>query len=454
MKHRHLSMPSKARRGAILAQVAIALVVLLGVAAITVDGGLLLTERRHCQATADAAALAAADELYKNFRTGGGAEASNSGPAHLAALAVANGNGFTNDGSVSMVTVKVSPETPMVVSPTIVDSSGRLLPGYVEVIVQYNQPRGFSRLFGGSNVSIRGRAVARGLWVTSPTTPGGQSRIPTIWVGNPTGPGALSTQGNGAGTVTEGAVYVNSNNANAASFSGNNATFTAPEFNIVGGTNRPGSLIGQVNFGTEPIPNPLAYLPTPSPSSLPVQSSSRLSITNTRTLQPGVYTGGISLSGKANVTMAPGIYYMNGGGFSMSGQSTLNAQGVMIYNGGSNPGSVSLSGQGNITISPPTSGTYQGISIFQDPIATNSISLSGNGVMNITGAIYAANATLNVTGNGTGNTNFLGSQYIVKDLNLSGNGNITVGWPSGTGNGGGTNGDAPVGHQRIVQLVE
>ena len=46
------------RRGAIAAQAAICLGVLLGISAVTIDGGLMQAERRRAQATADAAALA------------------------------------------------------------------------------------------------------------------------------------------------------------------------------------------------------------------------------------------------------------------------------------------------------------------------------------------------------------------------------------------------------------
>ena len=63
-----LSSSSRDRRhGAVAVQVAICLTVLLGVAALAVDGGILMAERRHAQAAADAAALAAAVDLPHRF---------------------------------------------------------------------------------------------------------------------------------------------------------------------------------------------------------------------------------------------------------------------------------------------------------------------------------------------------------------------------------------------------
>jgi uncharacterized membrane protein len=55
-----------ARRGAVLAQMVLCVTVILGIIAICLDGGVLLAERQHAQATADAAALAAAADLFKN----------------------------------------------------------------------------------------------------------------------------------------------------------------------------------------------------------------------------------------------------------------------------------------------------------------------------------------------------------------------------------------------------
>ena len=54
-------------------QIAIALVPICGVAAIALDCGAMLDARRRVQAAADAAALAAADDLYQHYATNNGA---------------------------------------------------------------------------------------------------------------------------------------------------------------------------------------------------------------------------------------------------------------------------------------------------------------------------------------------------------------------------------------------
>src|SRR5262249_21010724 len=156
----------------------------------------------------------------------------------------------------------------------------------------------------------------------------------------------------------------------------------------------------------------------------PLQSSSALSISGkkTVTLNAGLYIGGISIQSQANVTMNPGIYYMQGGGFSDTGQGTLSGNGVMIYSGGG--GLIHTAGQGAASLTPPTTGTYTGMTIFQNRNSTQTVQVTGNGSMNITGTFYAANALLQVTGNGS--ANYIGSQYVSKDLKLTGNGTIDI----------------------------
>jgi hypothetical protein len=174
------------------------------------------------------------------------------------------------------------------------------------------------------------------------------------------------------------------------------------------------------------MPDPLRYLPEPDPSALRLQQSGTLSISNQIiTLPPGLYKGGIVISGPSVVTLSPGLYYLQGGGFNISGQASLNGLGVTLYNAPiTTTDSISITGQGAVTLSPPTTGPYAGITLFQERSATAPMYVAGNGLAAITGTFYAAHALLNVTGNGL--INNLGSQYISYDLTLAGNGAINI----------------------------
>jgi hypothetical protein len=148
------------------------------------------------------------------------------------------------------------------------------------------------------------------------------------------------------------------------------------------------------------------------------------------TLNPGLYVGGITSSGKGNIFLNPGIYYMKGG-FSFSGQGGLIGYNVMIFNDPqSNSETISLGGQGAITLTPPDSGPYAGVTLFQSRTSTYQpgISVTGSGVapLLMTGTFYAPKAELKVTGNGVEDT--IGSQYISNTLILGGNGTFKVDW--------------------------
>src|SRR5215472_2752622 len=98
---------SAKRRGVIVVLVALCLTAILGIVAIALDGSLLLDQRRGVQAAADAAALAAAIDLYTKYLTNNGLDPT--GTAKASGLSVAAANGYKNDGTSSTVTVNIPP---------------------------------------------------------------------------------------------------------------------------------------------------------------------------------------------------------------------------------------------------------------------------------------------------------------------------------------------------------
>lgn len=398
------------RKGTIIVLVAVSLSVILAFVAIAIDGGYLLEHRRTAQSTADAAALAAAESLFRNYPRQRGLDPD--GAARSAAMAIAAANGFTNDGTNTTVEVRTSPA---VYSGG--PNAGSPLPkGHVEVSVQYNQQRYFSAIFGAGSIPVPARAVARGNW--DPSHVG-------IHVLDLHASAALTATGESYVTVRGARVIVNSDAADAATSTG--GTLTADRFDITGGTSvsgNSGGFYGDIHFG-DPEPDPLRNVPAPVISEYAEGSRGPIQLSNgSRTLSPGVYHGGISVSGRGNLTLLPGIYIMDGGGFSFTGQGSLYAGEVMIYNAPSGPShNVDISGTGSIFMSPPQSGIYKGLTLFQDRTATNPMSVSGGGDMDITGTFYAANAQLTVSGGGDSQ---VGSQYISRYLKIAGNGGLRI----------------------------
>ena len=64
------------RKGNVIVLTVVSLVAVIGFAAVALDGGLLQYNRRFAQAVADAAALAAADDLYYNYQANAGLDVS------------------------------------------------------------------------------------------------------------------------------------------------------------------------------------------------------------------------------------------------------------------------------------------------------------------------------------------------------------------------------------------
>lgn len=409
---------SRRRRGNVAAVTGLCSVGLVSVMALALDGGLIMDKGRQAQSASDAAAIAAAGKLYYNYASVTSGVPDPNGEARAAALDTAKENGFVG-GTNCTVVVNIPPQSGLFVNQL----------GHAEVIITANQPRFFSRIFGsGDTIPVKTRAVARGKKTVQKNA---------ILVLDPTGGSSLVLNGSGStpGTVNvqNAPIQVNSTSSSAVNSNGNtsNSTMTSYELDVTGGINSSAAFIGPQNTGTQPIPDPLAFLVPPDPSTMTVRSTKKLSVSsaNSIILQPGVYIGGIQITGQASVTMMPGIYYMQGGGFTLNGNagSSLTGNGVMIYNAPTSTSDViSLGGNGACTLSPPTSGPYQGITLWQQRGTTAPVSITGNGQFNISGTFYANSATVNIAGNGT--ANMVGSQVIAYDVALGGNGGLNISW--------------------------
>jgi hypothetical protein len=398
-------------------QVVLTLTALLSVTAISLDVGVLLAEKRHAQAVADAAALAGAIDLYTNYQANNGTDPN--GNAKASALATAATNGYSNDGTTSIVTVNIPPK------------SGNFagVAGYVEVIAQYNQPRGFSNVFGSGTIPVQARAVARGAWVVPK---GGVLAL------DPTAPAAISDQGGGIITVKNGTVIDDSNNnsSNGALKNGGGGTMIAQAFNVTGSVtlSNNSTISTTPTTGVPPTPDPLYYLPAPPPP--PNGTIAYDKTTNTYTLTPGSF-GGPSQpklpnfkSGDTVIFQQGGIYYLTASGLTSNGATLTmgsGSGGIMFYNAGtSSNDSIHITGNstGTVNLAGLTSGLYQGLLIYQARGATEPVSITGNGNFSMEGTIYASSGNLGITGNGT--SAVIGSNLIADTVTLGGNGNITV----------------------------
>jgi Putative Flp pilus-assembly TadE/G-like len=403
--------PRRRRRGTVAPLTVLTLTLLVGMVAIAVDGGALLEDRRHVQAAADAAALAAAADLYANYANNNGAD--HAGRAARSALDTAAANGFGNDGVNSVVTVTVAP----------------------------------GRYQGGPN-------AGQPLWTPGPDTVH-----------------ALNLHSNGAVSVgafsslkVNGPLRVNSDSVTAivVGLGGTISALVMILNALLSGLL--GLLLGLLGLGgggssvkyVPPLPDPLRYLAAPDPVALglPNQGTNLTINSGTVQLHPGVYTGGLNIGGTANVTLhanadgTPGLYILQGGGLNVSGSATVTTSpgepgGIMVFNAWSLlTDAISINSTGNVTLTPPNTGPYKGLTLFQARGSLTTpgptISLTGYAGTKITGTVYGAHAPCRCHGSGGC---VLGGQQIVDSLSVTGAVNVDA---SGK----------PVANTRQVGLVE
>jgi hypothetical protein len=125
------------------------------------------------------------------------------------------------------------------------------------------------------------------------------------------------------------------------------------------------------------IPDPLSWLQPPTSSScnhtdIEVGKNGK----ETRTLSPGVYCGGIWVVNGSTAILQPGEYIMRGnskrGGLQVKSGSTIEGNGVFIYNGNltacSSPADCRISFESTSVakLSAMQTGTYAGILFFQE----------------------------------------------------------------------------------------
>ncbi len=90
------------------------------------------------------------------------------------------------------------------------------------------------------------------------------------------------------------------------------------------------------------------------------------------------------------MTLLPGLYYMQGGGFSVSGTAKVTGTEVTIYNAPGRSGAgFTFSGATQVMLTGPATGQFQGLVLFQDPNSSAPFTVSGSNRITLNGTVYA-----------------------------------------------------------------
>ena len=469
-------------------------VALLALAALAFDAGQMLLDRRAEQNAADAAALAGARFVVESQCMNAPHNCQDAvNEALRVALLNGYGDGSTNGTAVANGT-KVTVVSPPSGHPTAPEFQQ---PGFVTVQISRTRPSIFAGVLGIFSQSI-------GAMATAGNRTGVAADYAMIALDKTACPSAKFA---GTGTVVvDGNIQVDSSctsNPQAFNATGNSTVQVTTEptgaIDVVGGAKVSGgsTVKPSPSTGQPYVPDPLASLPAPPLPGLPNKivelTTSGMTIPSgcpggsghatdknpatctftssyagtTWLLSPGYYPGGISIQG-GTILLAPGIYYIGGGGVNLNGTSanlfTVSATwnlataptscttdsfadcgGVLFYNtndpyatsGGASVTQmqpISLNGSSSVARLYPlqNGGPYTNIIIFQDrnlPSSSPSgdIQLNGNGSqLYVQGTVYVPNGYVAAQGSGD-----LGPTQIIADtFSITGSGTLSVDYNS------------------------
>ena len=143
------------------------------------------------------------------------------------------------------------------------------------------------------------------------------------------------------------------------------------------------------------IADPLAARPEPKVNGCDFTDVSYSS--GTVTLDPGVYCGGLKISGKTHATLSPGLYVIEGDRFDLGGSASLTGNDVSIYLKG-DKAEINFNGNTTVSLSGQTSGGLAGLLFFEDRAAPlNRVHrISSADTKELTGTIYLPRGQLRI----------------------------------------------------------
>jgi len=394
-------------RGQALVLIVFAIVALVGLTGLAVDGGMAYSDRRNAQNAADTAALAGALADLRGR------------DVVVAAHAAALNEGFTNDSIGNTVTVSID-ELPTGECPAMA------LGKDITVQITSHTPAYFAPVLGVRQLTNTVRATARACEpYKGPLFPG--NAIIALARGG-IGFDAAGTPG---WSVIGGGIFSNSGEPPSARCKG--ATdISAPSLTTVGQPNmKCHTVIQQTSTGAAPwqYDDYKALLPRE-----PDCDGTAKKIGNVWVAQKGADGSDVALSGDMNfgpglfcVTNSPGPYH---GHIDDSSFGT----GVTFYLKPANF-SIKFNGGGSITATAPTTGEYAGVLMFSKAQVvggvlqqTQAIDLRGNGTGDVQGSVIVPSA--NVTMFGNSNSNGYDTQIIAYHVDSGGNSDIHINYHS------------------------
>jgi hypothetical protein len=431
-------------RGQVLIIVAFALIGLVGITGLAIDGGMAFSDRRHAQNAADTAALAGAlakIQVQRPVSEGGQglSEVDSRTPMRLAALDRAQENGYSHNLLTSTVEVYTCDEVGLGAScaaPYVGDSD------FIQVIITSHIDTYFAQLIGISQVHNRVQAIARADDDDSGPIFDGSAIVALA----PTGKGCdgeFIVGGSGTVTIKGGGIFVNSDNTlddldsttcGALKQDGCKSTLDFVDGggivsvgNINLNSNCSDNLEGPMEEGADQIDFP-PDLELDEPAECEISGKIvNNSAMKTSTIFPGSYDNiPPKAASESNIVMQPGNYCIND--FKISSKDNVSGNDVFVY---VKPGgSFNLSG-GVMTLDAPDTGAYKGYLVYVVPPNSGfeDCTMNGNTSAQFTGTIYAPYCDITI--NGSSDPEGIHSQIIGYTVKLNGDNDLYIEYDPG-----------------------
>lgn len=350
------------RRGFVMVTMILSLAILLAFLGLAIDVGYEQYIKVRMQSAADAAALGGAQEL----------RASGSSNLVSSAKGDAATNGFTDGQNGVSITVNNPPAT----------GYSTTDPTAVEVLISQSVPTFFMEVLGFSSGMVKARSVARR----------GSGGTTCFYALDPSMSSALSVSNGVTVSLTCG-IMVDSNSNTALTATGG-ARLTASTISVVGKytINNGASISPLPTEGVSAASNPFASLTPPTVGGCTYTSYS-VGGGATVTLNPGTYCKGLNIGGGATVTLSAGTYIFKGGGLTIGGGARVTGANVTFYNTyatGYAYAPFTFNNGCTVTLTAPTTGTYAGILLYQDPTVVSAAvnNFAGGASLTLTGTLY------------------------------------------------------------------
>ena len=321
--------------GGIAISFAMALPVLLGVVGLATDYAVMTKVRSELQDAADAAAMAGAREIP--LAMSNAKQVASAVQAFAAYRLTQNAAATASDlaGRNLSMTVDVLPDF-TAVKVSISEQWQPFFMHFVDKTVTPITVTSQARFVGHANICVLGLA-------------GGGTSVfldkNAKLTGNNCGVFANSTGSSGL-KVGSGAVLTSTINCSA------------------GGVSVSGSVTPAAITDCPPVENPLVNRTPVTVGGCDFNGVILDSVS--RTINPGVYCGGLTIKGTAKITFNPGIYVIRDGGLSVSGQADVSGTGVGFYITGAATNTI-FTANTHVSLKAPVDGPMAGLLFFEDP---------------------------------------------------------------------------------------